>query len=204
MLRAAACRRFRAGFEPGQAGGHRWSCPACDAYAGAVEAAAAAIALPLPAGLERRLGALARPDAGKASSGGAPPEPEPVPQLPLPGALERHLQAIARRPAVPAWVRDPWPGLAASFALALLAQGLLGDPVARARPLATALTAQVSSALEEGAGRSESLEESWIEPTVSAARHRLDTARRSVTGWAESAGERARRLLAAETAESTE
>lgn len=185
------CRRFRARFEPGGLDAHRRACPACEAYAAALEGAArAAAGLPLPPALESRLRALGRPPAEE-----APPVPVQVPRLPLPPGLAGRLRAIARRSAPPVWVRSPWQSLAASFALALLVQGVLGNPVARAQPLAAAVGDTINAALEETAGRKESLEETWLTPVVASGRQRLGSAREQVAAWAEAIEGRTRRLF---------
>ncbi|MBW8878620.1 MAG: hypothetical protein JF614_26990 [Acidobacteria bacterium] len=109
-----ACRRFRARFAPGVASPHRRACPACDAYAAAVEQATG-VRLPLPPSLQRNLRALVAPEPGAVL-------PFPVPRLPVPDALATRLRSLAQpaRPAPPEWVRSPRLAIAASVILALL------------------------------------------------------------------------------------
>lgn len=145
----AACRRFRASFEPAAGGPaaltHRATCPACDAFACVVETARTGGArLPLPAGLEGRLRGLATPTASPIPA--LPDLPLPLVSLPLPEGLAASLRAIgqagalpaskARRPPLPVWLRSPAASLAASLAAAVLCGALWGDPVAAAQPLA--------------------------------------------------------------------
>lgn len=120
-----ACRRFREDFTPGTQDQHRETCPACDAYASAIERAAAAPKLPLPDSLRGQLrGVLpfVRHD-----------EPRmPVPQAPLPAGLKSRLRAIPRekRQKPPAWVRSSRWAVAASYFLTVVMLQTVGDPVA--------------------------------------------------------------------------
>ncbi len=143
------CRRFRATFEPGEPAAHRAGCLGCDAFARVVETARAGGAkLPLPAGLEARLRAIAAP-AAAAEPVLAPAVvldlPLPLPSLPLPAGLAARLEAIARpvgpaagrpRLPLPAWVRSPAASLAASLVAVVVCGLLWGDPVAASQPLA--------------------------------------------------------------------
>jgi hypothetical protein len=127
---SVACRRFRARFSPGPGPvhPHRRSCPECEAFAAALESAAGA-RLPLPAGLQRSLRAVAGPEPGAVL-------PFAVPRLPVPGALAARLRGIAKiatpeRPAPPEWVRSPRYAVAASALLALLLGPFLSDAAHR-------------------------------------------------------------------------
>jgi hypothetical protein len=119
------CRTFREEFTPGAQDPHREICPACAAYASALEQAAAAPKLPLPDSLRGQLrGVLpfVRHD-----------EPRmPVAQKPLPAGLQGRLRAIARekKPQPPAWVKSSRWAVAASYFLTVVLLQTLGDPVA--------------------------------------------------------------------------
>jgi hypothetical protein len=126
------CRRFREEFTPGPGGSqdpHRQACPACAAYAAAVERAASAPRLPLPERLRSSLRALPRPD-----------EPRlPMPQAQLPAALKDRLRNIPRdvrsggRRELPVWIRSPRWAIAASYFLTVVLLNTVGDPVALGR-----------------------------------------------------------------------
>jgi hypothetical protein len=143
------CRRFQAGFHPGApADAHRRSCPSCAAYAEAMERAAEA-RLPLPAGLRGRLQAIARPEAAEVPS----PILRPLPQRPLPEGLRQRLREIPQKRGAdpgrpPAWVLSPRYAVAASYALAVLLTGLLGNPVDRGRAAAEVVSREVGAVLE--------------------------------------------------------
>lgn len=152
------CRRFQAGFHPGDPEDpHRRSCPACAVYADALEQAAKP-RLPLPAGLRGRLQAIARPAA--AGSGGEeeppavlPPVLTPLPQRPLPEGLRQRLRGIPQKKGAapsrpPAWVLSPRYAVAASYALAVLLMGLIGNPVDRGRAAAEVVSREVGAVLE--------------------------------------------------------
>ncbi len=166
-----ACRRFRTAFEPGDSTVHRSGCPACDAFARTVELARAGGArLPLSAGLEDRLRALALPEP----AGSTLPElPLPLPSLPLPEGLEARLEAIGRgqrataRPPLPAWVRSPAASLAASLAAVVLCGALWGDPVARTEPLAGALGERWTEVERQG-------REGWVHGVLLPAHRTVD------------------------------
>jgi hypothetical protein len=126
------CRRFREEFTPGPGGSqdpHRQACPACAAYAAAVERAASAPRLPLPERLRSSLRALPKPD-----------EPRlPMPQAQLPAALKDRLRNIPRdvrsggRRELPVWIRSPRWAIAASYFLTVVLLNTVGDPVALGR-----------------------------------------------------------------------
>ena len=152
-----ACRRFRAGFAPGGDDPHRRECPACAAYAVALERAAGA-RLPLPGALRQRL--LAIP-AEAADVAAAPETPDPIsaiprigpipPQLPLPAELRARLLALPERsrPArPPAWVLTPRYAVAASYLAAVLLGAALGDPADLPAGLGRLLSRGVEQTLE--------------------------------------------------------
>lgn len=145
-----ACRRFRARFSPGPGPvhPHRRACPECEAFAAALESAAGT-RLPLPAGLQRKLQAVAAPEPGAVL-------PFAVPRLPVPDALAVRLRGIAR-PAAPArptqqappeWVRNPRYAVAASALLALLLGPFLSDAAHRGIRVLGSVQEQVSPLLQ--------------------------------------------------------
>lgn len=120
-----ACRRFRESFTPGAQDPHRETCPACAAYAAALERAAAAPKLPLPESLRGQLRDVlpfVRHDAPRL----------PVPQAPLPAGLKSRLRAMPRekRREPPVWVRSSRWAVAASYFLTVVMLQTVGDPVA--------------------------------------------------------------------------
>lgn len=149
------CRRFRAAFSPGLAPGdpHRRTCPACAAYAAAMERAA--IKLPLPDRLRSKLRAI------PGSTGDVDPGPRlPLPQAPLPDPLRDRLRALARRHAphqeprpLPAWVRTSRYAVAASYLMAVLVGLAAGNPVELGRQAADRVSSVVSAQLTEGRER---------------------------------------------------
>ena len=149
------CRRFRMDFTPGAESpqdAHRQSCPACAAYAAAMERAAKKI--PLPAGLRSKLRAV----PGAAAGGG----PRMLmPQAPMPEALRDRLRQMSRRPELPplpAWARSSRYALAASYLLAVLLGATFGNPVEAAgaltRSMDRAVRPRVEHAIESVEGRS--------------------------------------------------
>lgn len=128
-----ACRRFREEFTPGSQdpvarSAHRETCPACAAYAAALERAASAPKLPMPESLRGQLRDVlpfVRHDAPRL----------PVPQAPLPSALKDRLRSIPRkeRREPPAWIRSSRWAVAASYFLTVVMLQTLGDPVALGR-----------------------------------------------------------------------
>jgi hypothetical protein len=132
-----ACRRFREEFtpgsqDPGARSAHRETCPACAAYAAALERAASAPKLPLPESLRGQLRDVlpfVRHDAPRL----------PVPQTPLPAGLKGRLRAIyleerrEKRREPPAWIRSSRWAVAASYFLTVVMLQTLGDPVALGR-----------------------------------------------------------------------
>lgn len=120
-----ACRRFRESFTPGAQDPHRETCPACAAYAAALERAAAAPKLPMPESLRGQLRDVlpfVRHDAPRL----------PVPRMPLPAGLKSRLRAIPReeRREPPVWIRSSRWAVAASYFLTVVMLQTLGDPVA--------------------------------------------------------------------------
>lgn len=150
------CRRFREGFTPGvdpitaqvqSQDPHRRSCPACAAFADAMERTAAAPKLELPSSLRgqlRGLPSFVRHDAPRL----------PVPQAPLPAGLKSNLQGIARRVRrePPLWVRSSRYAVAASYFLAVVLTYALGDPLSLGRRAADTLT-RTSQTWTESWGR---------------------------------------------------
>jgi len=138
------CRRFRT--ELALDDPHRRSCPACAAYAAALERAA--FKLPLPARLRSRLRAI---------PGAAGPDPRlPLPQAPLPDALRDRLRGLARRPQprpLPAWVRTSRYAVAASYLMAVLVGFAAGNPVQLGRQAAHRMSAAVIGSLADGRER---------------------------------------------------
>ena len=143
MLRPA-CRRFRAELAPGDP--HRRSCPACAAYAAAMERAA--FKVPLPAGLRSKLRAI---------PGAVNPGPRlPLPQAPLPDPLRDRLRGLARRQeprSLPAWVRTSRYAVAASYLMAVLLVLAAGNPVHLGRQAAHRVSSVVTAQLTESRER---------------------------------------------------
>lgn len=165
-----ACRRFRAELTPGLAGRddpHLRTCPACAAYAAAMERAAKRV--PLPARLESKLRAI--PGARVDDSEG----PRlPLPQAPLPAGLRDRLRGVtamrARRP-LPPWVRSSRYAVAASYLMAVLLGTALGNPSdlgrqaadAFSRLFVTRLEQAVTEARDEGTERLGTLQDAMRE-----------------------------------------
>lgn len=175
-----SCRRFRSGFTPGMNDPHRQSCPACAAYAAAMERAARR--LPLPEGLRSRLRAI------PAASGGEGPR-MPLPQAPLPNVLRDRLRGIARISApeepqpLPAWVRSSRYAVAASYVLALLVGAAVGNPLELGREAADAADAvstRVGGRLERMLSGAEIQGRERLDAWESAMRERYGETRRSV------------------------
>jgi len=128
-----ACRRFRA--DVTAEADHRTICPACAAWASAMERAA--VRLPLPVSLRRVLRSI--PTIPSIETQLGVPGPRRLPNLPVPASLQERLRAIAgpgparaERP-LPAWLRSSRHAVAASLLIALLAVRILGDPLAVGR-----------------------------------------------------------------------
>lgn len=172
-----ACRRFRAEFTPGLDAPHRKSCPACAAYAAAMERAARR--LPLPESLRSRLRAI--PSAG---SGEGPRMP--LPQAPLPNPLRDRLRGIARRQEpqpLPAWVRSSRYAVAASYVLALLVGAAVGNPLDLGREAADAagtVSTRVGGRLERMLSGAEIQGRERLDAWESAVRERYGETRKSV------------------------
>ena len=119
------CHRFRERFTPGTQDPHRDTCPACAAYASALELAAAAPKLPLPDSLRGQLRDVlpfVRHDTPRL----------PVPRAPLPASLKNRLRAIPReeRREPPAWIRSSRWAVAASYFLTIAMLYTVGNPLA--------------------------------------------------------------------------
>jgi hypothetical protein len=151
-----SCRRFRMEFTPGAESSHdahRTNCPACAAYAAAMERAAKKV--PLPSRLRSKLRAVPGAVADDAPR-------FPMPQAPMPPQLRDRLRQMSRLqepPAVPAWVRSSRYAVAASYLLAVLLGATVGNPVeaagALSRSVDRAIRPRVEHAIEnvEGRGR---------------------------------------------------
>jgi hypothetical protein len=154
-----ACRRFRAGFRPGDDQPHRRTCPECDAYAAALERAAG-LRLPLPGSLRRRLLDLHAPMAENPADG-AEAAPRPLPQLPLPAGLRDRLLAVPARTGTsrpPQWVLSPRYAIAASYLAAVLLGATLGGPADLGRRFAHGVEQTLEVAGSAGRERLERLE----------------------------------------------
>ncbi len=138
-----ACRRFRAELALGDP--HRGSCPACAAYAAAMERAA--VRIPLPARLRSKLRSI---------PGATGPGPRlPLPQAPLPDPLRDRLRGLARTPLrsperrpLPAWIRTSRYAVAASYLMAVLVGLTAGNPVHLGRHAAARMSHVVSERLD--------------------------------------------------------
>ena len=146
-----ACRQFRAELAPGDP--HRRSCPACAAYAAAMERAA--FRVPLPAGLRSKLRAIPG-----SIEGGSPGPRLPLPQAPLPDPLRDRLRGLVCRPVrsqgprpLPAWVRTSRYAVAASYLMAVLVGLAAGNPVHLGRQAAHRVSSVVTAQLTESRER---------------------------------------------------
>lgn len=176
-----ACRQFRAELAPGDP--HPRSCPACAAYAAAMERAA--FKVPLPARLRSKLRAI---------PGASSPGPRlPLPQAPLPDPLRDRLRGLARRPAprpLPVWVRTSRYAVAASYLLAVLVGFTVSDPVQLGRQAANRVSQAVSVRLDEGRERLDVWEEAVrerygetrrsLEDSLGSLDHRVDELSQSI------------------------
>lgn len=162
-----ACRRFRLDFSPGLAPDdpHRRSCPACAAYASAMERAA--FKVPLPARLRSKLRAIPGSIGDVGDVGDVNPGPRlPLPQAPLPDPLRDRLRGLARRPAprpdprpIPAWVRTSRYAVAASYLMAVLTGFTVGNPVQLGRQAAHRVSSVVNAQLTVGRERLDAWED---------------------------------------------
>jgi hypothetical protein len=140
-----ACLRFRARFSPGLEIPHRGWCPTCDAYATALERAAA-MSLPVPEALAAALRDIPARQTAIAL---------PVARVAVPGPLADRLRAIPRqagRVRPPAWIRSPRYAIAASTLLTVLVGALGGDPGKTSRALSETLSAGVTSVVRAADG----------------------------------------------------
>lgn len=174
-----ACRRFRSSFTPGMEDPHRQSCPACAAYAAAMERAARR--LPLPESLRSRLRSI------PSASGEGPRMP--LPQAPLPNPLRDRLRGIARISApekpqpLPVWIRSSRYAVAASYVLALLVGAAVGNPLELGRDAANAADAvsiRVGGRLEGVFSGAESQGRERLDAWESAVRERYGETRKTV------------------------
>ncbi len=150
-----SCRRFRAGFTPGSGHPHRQACPACAAYAAAMERAAQKT--PLPSRLRSKLRAVPATVAAVATAGDDSPR-MPLAQEPLPEALRGRLRSLGgiqrgqrgrRIPLapLPAWLSSPRYAIAACYLLAVLTGALAGNPAQLGRDAANAVSRTVDRAV---------------------------------------------------------
>jgi hypothetical protein len=180
------CRGFREEFTPSTADAvhaHRAVCPACGAWAAAMERAARP--LPLPERLRTRLLAI--------------PEDETVlrfpavPRVPLPGGLAERLRAIpasAPRPEIPFWLRSSRVAIAASYFLAVVTVTALGDsgaPGALGRRAADTVTRAVRATVARAAAGRGELEqlETRLRAEVGTKRDRLESSLSGLGGQVE-------------------
>ena len=187
------CRRFREELTPGTQDPHRETCPACAAYAFAMEQAAAVPKLPLPESLRGQLRDVlpfVRHDAPRL----------PVPQAPLPAGLKNRLRAIPRekRREPPVWIRSSRWAVAASYFLTVVMLQTVGNPLALGQRATSTLVRtwdqawmevreerlpQLEDAIAERYGAAVgSLETSWSE-LRSEAREMSDKTRLSLEEW---------------------
>jgi hypothetical protein len=172
------CRRFRMEFTPGAESprdAHRMSCPACAAYAAAMERAAKRI--PLPAGLRSKLRAIPGVTADAPRL--------PMPQAPMPAALRSRLRQMGRRtpatpPPLPAWARSSRYALAASYLLAVLTGAALGNPVEAAGSLTRSVDRAVRPRVERAIERVEDRGRRRLDDLESAVRERYGATRQTV------------------------
>lgn len=171
-----ACRRFRSSFTPGIEDPHRQSCPACAAYAAAMDRAARR--LPLPEGLRSRLRAI------PSASGEGPRMP--LPQAPLPNPLRDRLRGIARQQEpqpLPVWIRSSRYAVAASYVLALLVGAAVGNPLdlgREAADAADAVSTRLGGRLEGMLSGAEIQGRERLDSWESAMRERYGETRKSV------------------------
>ena len=171
-----SCRRFRTEFTPGAESphdAHRKSCPACAAYAAAMERAAKRI--PLPAGLRSKLRAIpgVTSDAPRL----------PVPQAPMPPALRDRLRQMGRRqelPPLPAWARSSRYALAASYLLAVLTGAAFGNPVEAAGAFTRSVDRAVRPRVERAIESVEDRGRRRLDDLESAVRERYGATRQTV------------------------
>ena len=162
------CRRFRAELKLDDP--HRRSCPACAAYAAAMERAA--FRVPLPGRLRSKLRAI---------PGAAAPGPRlPLPQAPLPDPLRDRLRGLSRSQAprpLPAWVRTSRYAVAASYLLAVMMSFALGNPLEIGRQAADRMSNVVStrlSVLEETVRERVGETRRSLEDSLDSLDHRVD------------------------------
>jgi hypothetical protein len=187
------CRGFREEFTPGARDAaltaiadHRASCPACGAWAAAMERAARP--LPLPERLRGRL--LAIPEEETAGQVLQFLPSSPVPPVPLPGALAERLRAIpaaAPRPELPFWLRNSRVAIAASYFLAVVTVTALGNPAAIGRQAADTVTrAMRATVARAAAGRGELEQlETRLRVEVGTKRDRLESSLSGLGGQVE-------------------
>jgi hypothetical protein len=175
-----SCRRFRMEFTPGAESphdAHRTSCPACAAYAAAMERAAKRV--PLPARLRSKLRAVPETEAARDDMPRLP-----LPRVPLPGPLRDRLRQMGRRqnapPPLPAWMRSSRYALAASYLLAVLVGATIGNPVEAAGTLSRSVERAVRPRVENVIENVEGRGHRRLDDLESAVRERYDATRSSL------------------------
>lgn len=176
-----SCRRFRMEFTPGAESpqdAHRTSCPACAAYAAAMERAAKKV--PLPSRLRSKL----RMIPGTIPGAAADDAPRlPMPQAPMPPQLRDRLRQISRLqepPALPAWVRSSRYAVAASYLLAVLLGATVGNPVEAAGALSRSVDRAVRPRVEHAIENVEDRSRRRLDDLESAVRERYGATRQTM------------------------
>ncbi|HET9229575.1 MAG TPA: hypothetical protein VFR31_23035 [Thermoanaerobaculia bacterium] len=162
------CRSFRTELRPDDP--HRRTCPACAAYAAAMERAA--FRVPLPGRLRSKLRSI---------PGATTPGPRlPLPQAPLPDPLRDRLRGLSRRPTprpLPAWVRTSRYAVAASYLMAVLMSFAIGNPVQLGRQAADKVSDVVTvrlSVLEDTVRERVGETRRSLEDSLGSLDHRVD------------------------------
>jgi hypothetical protein len=176
-----SCRRFRMELTPGADHPHAKSCPACAAYAAAMERAAKKV--PLPSRLRSKLRAIPGAAADDAPR-------LPMPQAPMPAQLRDRLQQMSRRrqappvrspmPPIPAWARSSRYAVAASYLLAVLVGAALGNPVEAAGALSRSVDRAVRPRVEHAIENVEDRSRRHLGDLESAVRERYGATRESL------------------------
>jgi hypothetical protein len=122
------CLGFRESFSPSfpedttpEMAAHRSACPACGAWAAAMERAARP--LPLPERLRTRLRSIPQMEEDEAGGEILPFRGLRISQVPMPDRLAERLRAVpavSRRPELPFWLRSSRAAIAASYLLAAI------------------------------------------------------------------------------------
>jgi hypothetical protein len=172
-----SCRRFRMELTPGAESphdAHRTSCPACAAYAAAMERAAKKV--PLPSRLRSKLRAVPGAAADDAPR-------LPMPQAPMPGPLRDRLRQMSRRQELaplPAWARSSRYAVAASYLLAVLLGATLGNPAEAAGALSRSVDRAVRPRVEHAIENVEDRSRRRLDDLESAVRERYGATRQTL------------------------